>query len=106
MRQRIICACLGLVVCTGGQLAAQADNSKLKPLPELGTAEYHGFQGGLYPGGNNERPEQHEAAGQKLAAQVQPLDATGRLRPDGKVVLLGVGMSNTSQAFSAFKQVA
>jgi hypothetical protein len=81
------------------------DTSHFLPLPELGTGEYRGFQGGLYPGGKNERPPRHEQAGLKLAAQVRPLDADGRPSADGKIVLLGVGMSNTNQAFGAFKRL-
>ncbi len=82
------------------------DTSRLKPLSELGAGEYQGFPGGLYPGGKNERPAGHEAAGLRLARQVRPLGADGKPSPDGKIVLLSVGMSNTSQAFTAFKKLA
>jgi hypothetical protein len=82
------------------------DSSGLKPLTELGTGEYKGEQGGLYPGGKNERPAAHEKAGLALAAKVQPLDAEGKPSPEGKIVLLSVGMSNTTQVFSAFKRIA
>lgn len=82
------------------------DTSALKPLPELGGEAYQGHQGGLYPGGGNERPAVHEAAGVKLAAQVQPLDREGKPSANGKIVLLTVGMSNTSQASEAFKRLA
>lgn len=82
------------------------DTSKLKPLTELGTGEYQGFKGGLYPDGKNERPAAHEAAGVGLAKSVQPLDATGEPSDDGKIVLLSIGMSNATQEFSMFKQIA
>jgi hypothetical protein len=85
---------------------AKADTSQLKPLPELGPEKYQGFPGGLYPEGRNERPPAHGAAGLALAKQVQPLDADGRPSPDGKIVLLSVGMSNTTQEFSVFKAQA
>jgi hypothetical protein len=85
----------------------KVDTSKLKSLTELGTDEYQGFKGGLYPEGKNERPAAHEAAGVRLAKQVQPLDAEGKPSADGKIVLMSVGMSNTSQASQAFqRQVA
>ena len=84
----------------------KVDTSSFKPLDELGTGEYHGFQGGFYPGGANERPAEHEAAGRKLAAEIKPLDAQGKPDADGKIVLLTVGMSNTSQASEAFKRQA
>jgi Cu/Ag efflux protein CusF len=92
-----------LVGGTGGDLP-RVDTKGLKPLTELGTAAYHGFQGGLYPGGKNERPATHEAAGLAFARQVQPLDADGKPSPEGKIVLLSVGMSNTGQASTGFQK--
>src|SRR5262249_6887056 len=84
----------------------KVDTSKLKPLTELGTEEYQGFKGGLYPDGKNDRPAAHEAAGLTLAKQIQPLDADGKPSADGKIALLSVGMSNTTQEFSTFKGIA
>lgn len=80
------------------------DTKSLKPLNELGTAKYQGFEGGFYPGGQNERPKEHEAAGLKLAKQVQPLNADGKPDPSGKIVLLSIGMSNTSQSSQGFQR--
>ncbi|HLQ43373.1 MAG TPA: hypothetical protein VK137_01480, partial [Planctomycetaceae bacterium] len=80
------------------------EHATLKPLTELGRDEYHGFGGGLYPRGENARPKEHDAAGLKLAAQVRPRDASGQPDPDGKIVLLSIGMSNTSQASQAFAE--
>jgi hypothetical protein len=82
------------------------DTSKLKPLPALGAGKYNGFTGGLYPDGKNERPAAHEKAGLALAAKVLPLDAQGKPNKEGKIVLLSVGMSNTSQIFGDFKTLA
>jgi hypothetical protein len=84
----------------------QQDTSGLVPLIDLGKAEYQGFSGGLYPDGNNVRPAAHEAAGVARAGQVQPLDAQGKPHSEGKIVLLGIGFSNTVQAFDGFMQVA
>lgn len=84
----------------------QQDTAQLVPLCDLGSGTYQGFQGGLYPDGKNRRPAPHEAAGLKLAAQVQPLDADGKPSGDGRIVLLGIGFSNTVQAFHGFMEVA
>jgi hypothetical protein len=81
-----------------------ADTSKLLPLTELGEQKYQGFQGGLYPGGKNEPPAEHAQAGLALAKQVQPLDAQGQPSPNGKIVLLSIGMSNTNQASQGFER--
>jgi len=88
------------------QDAPRIDTAKLKPLTEMGTEKYQGYQGGLYPGGKNERPNAHEKAGLALAKTVLPRDADGKPNPDGKIGLLSVGMSNTTQVFSAFKRFA
>ncbi len=82
------------------------DTSKLVPLTDLGTGKYEGFEGGLYPDGSNTRPASHEAAGLALAKQIQPLDAEGKPSAEGKIVLLGLGFSNTVQAFNGFMDVA
>ncbi len=73
------------------------DHKAFKPLTELGTDKYQGYAGGLYPDGKNDRPAAHEQAGVQLAKQVQPLNAEGKPDPNGKIVLLSIGMSNTSQ---------
>ncbi len=84
---------------------AKVDTSKLRPLPELGKDEYQGYPGGLYPEGKNERPAAQEKAGVALAKQVQPLDADGKPNADGKIVMLSVGMSNTSQESDGFRRL-
>lgn len=93
----------------GGQPApaGQAQwTGHLTPLTELGAAKYKGEDGGLYGGGQNEPPPAHRAAALAEAAKVQPLDADGKPAKDGRVVLLSVGMSNTTQSFSRFKSLA
>jgi hypothetical protein len=85
---------------------AKVDTSKMKPLTTLGTEKYHGHEGGLYPGGSNDRPKEHESAGLAAAKQVVPLGPDGKPAPGGKIVLLSVGMSNTTQEFSVFKRFA
>jgi hypothetical protein len=90
-----------------GAGAILKDTSKLVPLTEMGDKEYQGLRGGLYPDGKNQRPQDHERAGLALAKLVQSLDAEGKPSPQGKIVLLSIGMSNTSQASQGFqKQLA
>lgn len=78
----------------------------LTPLTELGAAKYKGEDGGLYGSGKNEPPPAHLEAALRESAKVQPLDAAGQPAKDGKIVLLSVGMSNTTQEFSRFKHLA
>jgi hypothetical protein len=72
------------------------------PLTDLGSARYLGFAGGLYPNGKNSRPSAYEDAGVALGATVQPVDSDGRPSTSGKVVMISIGMSNTSCEFSQF----
>jgi hypothetical protein len=89
------------------QAPPKVDMSGVKALSDMGPGEmYKGHEGGLYPRGASVRPAEHEAAGIALASQVQPLDHDGHPSPDGKVVLLGVGMSNGMQAMSGFLRAA
>jgi hypothetical protein len=83
--------------------ASQASNCSVTsvgktPLDDLGPGTYQGFQGGLYPGGVNARPAAHEAAGEAIAQGIAPIN--------GRVVLVSIGMSNTTQEFSRFVQLA
>ena len=48
----------------------------------------------------------NEAAGLALTKTIQPLDAEGKPSADGKIVVLGIGFSNTVQVYSGFMQVA
>lgn len=59
--------------------------------------------GGLYPGGTNDRPAQHTAAGVRLANEhVLPRDASGAVDLEGGVIgFATIGMSNTFQESQA-----
>lgn len=82
--------------------AANCDGTStgLAPINELGPGLYLGqFQGGLYPGGLNTMPATHFAAGRLRAESVRPLDPQGQPAANGSIVLLSIGMSNTTQEF-------
>ncbi len=83
-----------------------ATQTGLVPLTALGAGTYQGYQGGLYPGGANVRPPAHDAAGIAIANAIAPLDTFGVPDPAGRVVFISIGMSNTTQEFSAFVSVA
>ncbi|HPD17865.1 MAG TPA: hypothetical protein PLE19_23245 [Planctomycetota bacterium] len=79
----------------------------LTPLCDLkGDARYKEMEGGLYGGGRNEPPEAQAKLAQAAAAGIAPLDPEGKPAADGRIVLLAIGMSNTTQEFSRFKQLA
>src|SRR5688572_19167300 len=84
--------------CGDGGSGPAAGNARA-PLPQLGAGTYKGFVGGLYPAGSNLEPAAHAAAGLSRAGAVIPRDTAGNPDPAGKVVLLSIGMSNTSQEF-------
>ena len=85
----------------------QPDTSKLVPLTDLGLGEYKGFKGGLYPEGKTERPAAHTARA-KLA-RPRPFSRSTPMAnpaPSGKIVVLGIGFSNTLQVLKGFIEVA
>ena len=82
------------------------DSVGLVPLTDLGKDTHKGESGGLYPGGENVPPQGHLQAGLAIARQIVPLDHDGRRDESGKIVLLSVGMSNTTQEFQAFQRLA
>jgi hypothetical protein len=95
-----------------GPMAKQPDTGGkasfgLKPLNEMTAADrYKGEDGGLYGGGANEPPAAHMAAAKKEAAQIVPRDADGKPAADGKIGLVSISMSNATQEYSRFKEIA
>lgn len=69
------------------------------PLTDMGDQTYYGLQGGLYPDGSNEMPLSHAEEGLLRAKAIQPLAVDGSPDPNGEIVLLSVGMSNTMMEF-------
>lgn len=107
---RNLAATLFLMTVVAGQFGqvrgAEPQRFTAVPLDELGTGQYRGQEGGLYVQGRNEPPADHLAAANRALALIRPLDTQGRPATEGRIVLLGLGMSNTSQEFSAFQRLA
>ncbi len=82
------------------------ESTGMVALPDLGKGMYKGEQGGLYPGGVNTPPPAHLKAGLAMAEKIVPLDADGHPSPDGKIVLISIGMSNTTMKFQVFMRIA
>lgn len=93
----LVSACGG--AGTSGPAPSGADTTKI-PINDMPAANgrYLGFEGGLYPGGNA-IPTAHLAAGTSRAKAIQPLDINGNPSPNGRYVLISIGMSNTTQEF-------
>jgi hypothetical protein len=76
-----------------------------KPLTEMSADDkYFGEEGGLYGGGKNEPPAAHQQAAQEALKQITPRDVQGKPSKDGKIVFVGLGMSNTGAAFRGFQE--
>ena len=76
-------------------------NSANIPLPDL-TTGYRGLDFGLYRGLRTTPPDDYLAIGRDRANRIRPLDVEGRPSPDGRIILMSVGMSNTSSEFGRF----
>lgn len=83
------------------------------PLNDLGPGTYtrdgESEQGGLYPDGSNQRPMDHDIAGQAIAAAITPRGPDGSPTPPaqgGKIGLLALGMSNANMEFSGGHEFA
>lgn len=75
-------------------LLASSALAQRVPLNDLGNGKYLGqFEGGLYEHGSNAGPADHDAEGMRRAAAIKPIN--------GKIVMLSIGMSNTTQEFCA-----
>jgi len=105
-RCRTRVALLAMIVCFGGAMAAPlADCDEISvnrtPINDLGAGLYLGqFQGGLYPGGLNVPPLAHHNLARQNGVAIQPRLTNGTIAlAGGKIVMLSIGMSNTTQEF-------
>lgn len=89
---------------TGSQRPAPAT---LVPITDLGAdVLYEGEEGGLYGKGLNVPPPPLREAAEKALAEIAPLDPEGKPSEDGRIALVSISMSNATQEFSYFKQIA
>ena len=87
---------------------SNSSNTAAIPLMDMTNAgqNYLSFAGGLYENSTNTVPTDHDAAGQTIAATIQPLDINGNPSSSGKVVLTSIGMSNAADEFGEFRLTA
>ncbi len=80
------------------------DPSTLVPFTE-GKPYLGRYETGLYPRATNEMPQAHRAAGERIAAGIQPLDVEGAAdREEGRILALVLGHSNCSMYFRALQK--
>ncbi len=96
--------------CGGGGGAGVGSSNNITgvarvPLNDLGSGNYLGYVGGLYPNGANTPPAAHTTLGLSRAQAVTPRDANGIPNPAGKIVMVSIGMSNTTQEFCVSQTV-
>src|SRR5687767_7677739 len=97
------------VLHVGAQAGALEPKASVgfKPLTEMTASDrYKGEDGGLYGGGRNTPPDSHFAAAKAATAKIRPLDAAGKPAAKGTIAIVSISMSNATQEFSVFKQLA
>ncbi|HKQ97080.1 MAG TPA: DNRLRE domain-containing protein [Candidatus Polarisedimenticolia bacterium] len=95
---------LGLGPFFAAPSAAVAQTTGLTPLIDLGSGTYKGYEGGLYPGGVNTPPDAQRTLALAAAARIVPRNAAGAADPNGLIVMIAVGMSNTTHEFAVFER--
>jgi hypothetical protein len=107
LRPLVVVSVLALAVFAAAQAPARdarqsADcgqvSTGLVPLTEMGKRRYKGQRGGLYPNGSNQPPRTYLKQGLAAAKRVRPIN--------GRIVVLSIGMSMTTQEFRAFMRSA
>ncbi|MGQ0571410.1 MAG: hypothetical protein ACT4P5_18050 [Armatimonadota bacterium] len=96
---RVVRLVLLILIVTLAVVPAMSQTGRI-PLTDLGPAFYLGqFQGGLYEGGLNVIPADHAVSGAAQVAQIVPRDTSGAPSSTGRILLVSIGMSSTSQEF-------
>lgn len=77
------------------------------PLIQMTSESWNGILGGLYPGGSNLRPFDHDQLLQEHALDVKACQPNGMVdNIDGKIVVLGIGSSNAHSAFNSMERLS
>jgi hypothetical protein len=80
---------------------------RLIPITDMPSGgRYEDQDGGLYGGGKNAPSGGHLSAAREQLAQIRPLAADGRPDAGGTIGFISISMSNATQEFSRFKQIA
>ncbi len=83
------------------------DKIGLKPLNEMSDQDkYFGQDGGLYGNGKNFPPEAHRKSAQAAISRLKPRNNAGDFDEKGTIGFVSISMSNATQEFSMFKQLA
>ena len=92
----------------GGRPANQRKAPEhLTPLCDMTVADqYEGEDGSLYGGGLNTPPDTQRKAALAQLARIRPLNADGQPDDKGTIGFVAISMSNATQEFSKFKQIA
>jgi hypothetical protein len=78
-----------------------------RPLCDMSANDtYKGEDGGFYGKGRNTPPDALRVAANAELAKIQPRDAEGHPSKNGRIVFVSISMSNATQEFSYFKQIA
>ncbi len=92
---------------TGAAALKPREQTGFKPLTEMSADDkYKEQDGGLYGGGKNTPTAEHQQAAEKALALIKPLDKAGQPSDGGTIGFISISMSNATQEFSRFKQLA
>jgi len=106
MHVKIIAWCfITLVLLAVIEAPTALASSDPKPLIDMGSDTYTGFNGGLYPDGTNDPPAHHADAAIQQSSHILPRNADGQIDPRGVIGFVSIGMSNTFQEFKVFERV-
>lgn len=105
MSARTMMLALSLSVSALPWAFAGGTSTGLIPVTELPPAMYQGFEGGLYPGGLNTPPAAHADDILAASLQIVPRGPDGVVDlASGKIVMIAIGMSNTTHEFAPFER--